>query len=104
MIIGPTQAQATASGSTASEYSARYEALRRHVIEHSLTTARDGLAVLLRQGVVAWVQALSQLPAWPPRPPQKEPTQPWPLADGASAEVVRVLAAMTLEHIQEVHS
>lgn len=102
MTRGPTQA--TASGPIAVEHAVRYEALRRHVIEHSVRAARDGLAVLLRQGVGAWMDAWSLLPALPTRPTREEHGQPWPLSDGASVEVVRVLAAMTLEHIQEVHA
>jgi len=35
---------------------------------------------------------------------QTERQRPSPLPDEASAEVVRVLAAMTLHHIEEVHA
>jgi hypothetical protein len=92
------------TGTGASEHADRYEALRRHVIEpHDVPAAREGLAVLLRQGVVAWMKAWSRLPAPGVRTVQNECEKP-PLPDGASAEVVRVIAAMALGHIEEVHA
>jgi hypothetical protein len=91
------------TGIATSEHAARYETLRRQALEpHHAVTARDGLAVLLRQGVAAWMQAWSRLPAPAVRAAQVEHERP-PLPDGTSAEVVRVLAAMTLVHIEEVH-
>lgn len=89
---------------SASEHTDRYEALRRHALEpHHDGAARDGLAVLLRQGVAAWMEAWSTLPAPAVRAAQEGRERP-PLPDGMSAEVVRVLAAMALGHIQEVHA
>ena len=84
------------------EHAARYETLRAFAVERHLPASRDGLVVLLRQGVAAWMDAWSRLltPASRLERPvnQERPTLP---AD-ASAEVVRVLVAMTLENIQEV--
>jgi hypothetical protein len=60
--------------------------------------------VLLRQGIAAWMEAWSRLAAPPAPPVQTERQRPSPLPDEASAEVVRILAAMTLGHIQEVHA
>jgi hypothetical protein len=92
------------TGTSASEHAARYEALRRHAIgPHHAPAARDGLAVLLRQGVTAWMEAWSRLPAPAVRAAQDESERP-PLPDGVSAEVIRVLAAMALGHIEEVHA
>jgi len=100
-MIRPTRAMTTEQ--TASEHGARYEALRSHMRERD-TSARHGLAVLLRQGVAAWMEAWSKLPAAPPsRSADDERPKPCPLPDGASAEVVHVLAAMTLGHVEEVH-
>jgi len=87
---------------TASEHTARYEALRCHMLERD-TSTRHGLAVLLRQGVAAWMEAWSKLPAAPPGSAKDESPRPCPLPDGASTEVVHVLAAMTLGHVEEVH-
>jgi hypothetical protein len=87
-----------------SEYGARYEVLRRHALErHDAPAARDGLAVLLRQGVAAWMDAWSRVPAPPPRATGNRGSMAV-LPDSTSAEVVRVLAAMALGHIQEVHA
>jgi hypothetical protein len=87
----------------ASEHTLRYEALRRHALEpHHTSSARDGLAVLLRQGVAAWIAAWSRLPAPAVRAAQIAHEQT-PLPDGTSLEMVHVLAAMALCHFQEVH-
>ena len=87
---------------TVSEHAARYEALRRHVVEHSPAVLRDGLAVLLGQGLAAWMKAWSMLPSAPTRSSETESTRPWPVPEGMSTEVVRVLVAMTLGHVPEV--
>lgn len=89
---------------SASDHCSRYEALRLYAVERHAPTRRDGLVVLWRQGVAAWMDACSSRPPLPPRPPQAEHQRPSPLPDDASAEVVRVLAAMTLSHIQQVHA
>lgn len=94
--------QTPANGQRAAEHTARYEALRAHAVERYTPTSRDGLVVLLRQGVAAWMEAWSRLPAPPPRPARDERQRPSPLSDDASAEVICILAAMTLSHIQEV--
>lgn len=84
------------------DHAERYEVLRTYAVERHASASRDGLVVLLRQGVAAWMEAWSRLPApWTP-PAQTERQRPSPLPDEASAEVARILAAMTLSHIQEV--
>ena len=86
------------------EHGARYEALRNLAINHQARVARHGLAVLLRQGIAAWMEAWSTMPGpSPPRSAPGESPRSFPLPDGASVEVVRVLAAMALGHRQEVH-
>ncbi len=88
----------------ASEHAARYEALRCHALEpHHAPVARDGLAVLLRRGVAAWMDAWSRLPAPAVRTVQDERQRP-PLPVDTSAEVVRLLAALALGHLREVHA
>jgi len=90
----------TTTNAGASEHVERYEALRGRAIDpHHAPTARDGLAVLLRQGMASWIQAWSTLPA-PAAPSAQNNHQKPPLPDGASAEVVRILADMALGHIQ----
>lgn len=93
--------EAAASPQSALDYATRYETLRAWAVERGAPAARDGLALLLRKGVAAWVEAWSELPAPGPRKALSEHLQPAPLPDGASAELVRLLAAMALEHIQE---
>ena len=92
-----------ASDHRAFDATARYEALRLYAAGRQTPASRDGLVVLLRQGVAAWMDAWSRLPAAPPRPVQAEPQRLSSLPEDASAEVVHVLAAMTLGHLQEVH-
>jgi len=100
-MTGPTLAMPTEQA--ASEHAARYEALRNQAMEHHAPVARHGLAVLLRQGVAAWMEAWCKVPAPPSRSAEDERLKPCPLPAGASAEVVHVLAAMTLGHVEEVH-
>ena len=87
------------------DHAERYEVLRAHAVERHASASRDGLVVLLRQGVAAWMDAWLPAPWTPPAPPaQTERQRPSPLPEQASSEVVRILAAMTLSHIQEVHA
>ncbi len=91
------------SEQSVSEHAARYEALRHHQRERPGAIAGYGLAVLLRQGVAAWMEVASQVPAPAQRSTQDNTGRPPPLPGGSNAEVVHVLAAMTMEHIQQVH-
>jgi hypothetical protein len=59
--------------------------------------------VLLRQGVADWMESWSRLPA-SSLPPAGEARRALPLPAEASVEVVHVLAAMALSHVQEVHA
>lgn len=97
-------AQARVSGQSASDYATRYEVLRVYAVERHVLSSRDGLVVLLRQGVAAWMEAWAKLPAPPPRPASAERQPPSSLPDDATTQVVRILATMTLSHIQEVHA
>ncbi len=97
------QPRATASEQPASEHATRYEAMRRQVMQRQGGLVCYGLAVLLRQGVAAWMEVASQVPAPARRSTQDNTGRPPPLPEGSNAEVVHVLAAMTMEHIQPVH-
>ncbi len=89
------------SEQSASEYGVLYDALRHHVMGRNVPVTRHGLAVLLRQGVAAWMEAWSGVPAAPVlRSPVDERPNPCPWPDGTNAELVHLLAAMALEHIQ----
>lgn len=92
----------SATEMNAPEHATRYEALRsRALAPYHAPTTRDGLAVLLRQGVAAWMDAWSRLPAPAVQATRNQRHRP-PLPDDASAEVVHILAAMAFGHIQEV--
>ena len=81
----------------------RYEELRRHAVERQILAGRFGLAVLLRQGLAAWVEQYSKMPT-PVPAPSAEISRPSPLPEDTCAEVINVLAAMALGHIQVVHA
>jgi len=99
-MTGPANLSTTQP--SASEYAARYEALRCYVLErHPAPSSRDGLAVLLSRGVATWMDAWSKLPVPAVRVLQEERYRA-PLPDGTSAEIIHVLAAMALGHIHEV--
>ncbi len=103
MTSEPTPA--TASRESVLEHAARYEVLRTQTMARPATAPRHGLAVLLRRGVAAWMDAWSELPAPAERPRREEYQQQLsPLPDNASAEAVRILASMALGHIEEVHT
>jgi hypothetical protein len=88
----------------APEYATRYETLRAYAIECHVPPSRDGLVILRREGVAAWIRACARLPAPIPRvvPPEQHASTPLP--EASSAEVVHILAAMTLSHFPEVHA
>ena len=102
MIRAP--ASAPACEQSAPDHAARYERLRAYAVERHTPPSRDGLVVLLRQGVAVWMDEWSRLPALLLRPAQAERPPPAAFPDEASAEVVPILTAMTLEHIPEVHA
>ncbi len=66
------------------------------------TTACYGLGVLLCRGVAAWMEVASKAPEPARCSAQDSLGRPPPLPGGLNAEAVHVLAAMTLEHLQEV--
>jgi hypothetical protein len=63
---------------------------------------RLGLGILRLQGLAAWVAQWSKLPA--PTPiPSVEPSRLPLLLDETNADVINVLVAMALGHLQEIH-
>jgi hypothetical protein len=102
--MSSTPAHPAAGGQSAADHTTRYEALRAYTVERQAPASRDGLVVLLGQGVAAWMEAWSRLPAGTPRAVQPERPRPSPVPEDVSAEVVHVLVAMTLGHIQEMRA
>jgi hypothetical protein len=74
-----------------------YEALRQHAVACQTLAVRLGLAVLLQQGLAAWVEQWSKMP-----PSGVGAVRPAPLRDDTSTEVINLLAAMVLSHVQAV--
>ncbi len=66
-----------------------------------MLAGRFGLAVLLRQGLAAWVEQWSKMSAPAPAPSAERFRRPQ-LPDETSADVINVLTAMALGHMQEV--
>jgi hypothetical protein len=93
---------ASESRKSAADHATRYEMLRAYALEHHAPPSRDGLVILLRHGMVAWMDAWSTLPAPLPQPAQAERSKTHTIPDATSVEVVHVLATMTLSHFQEV--
>ncbi len=75
---------------------ARYEELRDGVLGKGTWGGRLGLALLLREGVVAWMEAWRLCPdvVVPPSSPAGRDEELW--SEPSSADVVRVLANMAL--------
>ena len=95
------------AATTASEHpAADYEALRQHAIERLPTVTRHGLAVLLRQGVAVWMHSRAKglVGSAGAVPLTTHTPRPSPMPEGMGAELVRVLTAMTLGHIEQVHT
>ena len=76
----------------ADELCAGYEALRAAATGSLACDTPRGLALLLSQGLPAWMRAWRPLPAPMPFPPADER----PVVPGVGGEVVRVLTEMAL--------
>ena len=80
---------------------AHYEDLRRRVLIGKTWGSRLGLALLLREGIAAWMEGWS---LYPGVVPPVEPEHGLPeeaLPDGRCADVVRLLAQMVLSGLEE---
>lgn len=93
----------TARHEDAPTHNARYEELRQHAVKRQALAGRLGLAVLLQQGLAVWLEQWAKMPATTPLPTAYS-ARPSSLPDEFSAQVVNVLTAMALGHIQEVHA
>lgn len=79
-----------------------YEQLRHHVLAAVPGGGRFGLAVLLREGVAAWLERFAADAAFPsftaPCEPLLRRTSP------VQAGIVQILASIALSRTQEIHS
>ena len=78
-------------------YALGYERLRRHAIEPATQHIRQGLAVVARRGVAAWLHAVAELPDPPPAVDGQ--SAPEPLPAGVERPVVDILLAMLMGHM-----
>jgi hypothetical protein len=79
-----------------------YEDLRRQAAECSSSSGL-GMAIILDQGMVAWMLACSWVHSTSPDNSRRCPTTAAPLPDELRGEIVLVLAAMALKQTSEVY-
>ena len=84
-------------------FGAAYEELRRHVLAGAPFGGHSGLALLLREGIVAWMArgSAGAAPVEPAADPDRRGAAPIG-SDEIHAAVVRVLASMALGRLGEV--
>lgn len=86
-------------------WATRYEALRSHTLQATTAGGHEGLIVLLRQGVAAWMRARSlsiQRASTAGRAPRAKVLR---FPDEMNASFVQVIASMALAgRYQEVHA
>jgi hypothetical protein len=80
----------------AEEIVVRYEDLRRHIIEGFGSRPRLGLAVLLRDGLAAWMTVCAPVASAVRPAPDPSDGAAHRLSDEAHADLVHVLTAMAL--------
>ena len=83
----------------ATELVDRYEVLRTSALTRQMSASRDGLAVLLRSGLPAWIKAWS---TWATPEPERVPPpvqRPSCWVDEVNEQLVQILAAMALSHL-----
>jgi hypothetical protein len=80
-----------------------YEQLRRHVVAGFPAGGSFGLALLLREGVTAWIERCVSVV---PSPLLARPGEPSPLIliPPLQAGIVQILASIALSWTQEIHS
>jgi hypothetical protein len=81
-----------------------YESLRSQVLDRQETFYERslGLTLLIRQGMLAWIEACHRcIPAYPK--PIKRPAMPV-FAYETTSEMIKVMANITLFNLEEVHS
>ena len=98
MIRAPTAS--TPGAPPAADHATLYEALRQRALERVPPLTRHGLTVVLRQGLPAWMDAWSTVLTGSAPAVPAPTSQPGPVADAMGADVVHLLTAMTLGHIQ----
>jgi hypothetical protein len=81
----------------------RYEQLRRHVLDRSAGIDRGpGLALLIHQGMRAWIEVSASCPTTPSATSRQSPDLEDVVTSDQRGQMVMVLVAMAL-HSQEVN-
>jgi len=82
------------------EVAVRYEDLRRHILDGGGSRPRLGLAVLVREGVAAWITTCATVSRAVAPAPDPSDGAVLRLADGVHGDLVHVLAAMALYRLE----
>ena len=90
---------ATTSARFSEEAGGRYEDLRRHIIEGFGSRPRLGLAVLVREGLAAWITTWATTSTAVVSTPDPSDGSVLRLANDAHGDLVHVLATMALHRI-----
>jgi hypothetical protein len=78
--------------------------MRRDALEGHAAQVRRGLALLMREGLAAWMEAwCGCIAPTPPSPHEPREAERGPEFCESGAELVQVLASMALCHLQECH-
>ena len=86
------------------DWVSRYEQLRSDALSHCHGMSGGfGLAVLLREGITAWMRACSRA-VTPPTPVLAQPNPTDPLPWNMRTEAVLILAGMLLGNNSEAHA
>ena len=87
-------------------WTARYEALRDHMLRKPTSSGRDGLVVLLRQGLAAWMRRTSATSSPRSLATHSHAALAAPsLSDDLCASFVQIMATMALAGpCQESHA
>ena len=81
-----------------------YESLRSQALNQSdaFYERRLGLALFMRHGMLAWIEVCHR--CVPAKPRAKKSKQPPVLAYGATSEMIKIMANITLCNLEEVLS
>ena len=82
---------------------AAYERLRRHMLQGSPGGGGFGLAVLLREGVAAWIDRCAACPAPSMNANDAAAAPPIRLPSQFHAGLVQILASLAWTMTQEIH-
>lgn len=85
------------------EVAVRYEDLGRHILDGGGSRPRLGLAVLVREGVAAWITTCAMVSYAMAPAPDPSDGAVLRLADGVHGDLVHVLAAMALHRLERGH-